>query len=145
MKMPPFQKVFEAFSAIADQRVTLQDHEAFVMSSNAKKTYTVKWKDNTYASNDNATYWQSYPGYPVIAVLLLEGRLTVRNDLIAMCAHIDWNAVNKTYHADYDQALKHVLRTMEPQECVEELQNYAKAVYETLSSLDITVKRLQKR
>ena len=38
-KMPPAQKVFEAFTAIADERVTMGDHEAKVDSSDDAREY----------------------------------------------------------------------------------------------------------
>ncbi|MGI6218094.1 MAG: hypothetical protein ACOYIK_10855, partial [Coriobacteriales bacterium] len=76
-KMPPIEKVYEAWTALADGRVTLEggateagtSGKATVESSNGSKTYTVVWDADRYASTDNATYWQGYPGYPVIAVL----------------------------------------------------------------------------
>ena len=73
-RMPPLAKVFEAWSALADGRVSLDDEErrATVTSSNGLKAYTVAWSEDggTYSSNDNATYWQGYAGYPVIAALM---------------------------------------------------------------------------
>ena len=74
-KMPPIEKIHEAYSAIVDGRVNLQDGIAKVLSSDRKKEYTVTWEENVYSSNDNATYWQGYAGYPIIAVLLLTGKL----------------------------------------------------------------------
>ncbi len=74
-KNPPIEKIYEAYSAIADGRVTLCVGEAAVRSSNGQKEYLVTWDDRVYTSNDSATYWQGYAGYPVIAVLLLQGEL----------------------------------------------------------------------
>ena len=44
-KMPPLAKVFEAWSALADGRVSLdgEDRRATVASSNGAKAYTVTW------------------------------------------------------------------------------------------------------
>ena len=74
-KVPPIEKIHEAYSAIADERVALKENEAEVKSSDLSKKYLVTWKDDTYSSNDNASYWQGYIGYPVIAVLMLQGKL----------------------------------------------------------------------
>ena len=71
MKKVPLAKVYEALSAISSKRVIMNDTEAIVYSSDNKKQYKVQWLDNKYTSNDNATYWQGYSGYPVIAVLML--------------------------------------------------------------------------
>ena len=78
-KLPPIAKVYEAWSAVADGRVKLHPDErrATVTSSNGEKEYTVSWDEDgaAYSSNDNATYWQGYAGYPVIAVLMEQGEL----------------------------------------------------------------------
>ena len=74
-KLPPIQKILEAYTAIVDNNVNLTENEAKVKSSNGAKTYTVSWENDVYHSNDNATYWQGYAGYPVIAVLMLQGKL----------------------------------------------------------------------
>ena len=78
-KLPPIAKVYEAWSAVADGRMVLHPNErcATVASSNAQKEYTVTWDeaDAVHSSKDNATYWQGYAGYPVIAVLMEQGAL----------------------------------------------------------------------
>lgn len=54
-KLPPIQKILEAYTAIVDKHVNLTKDQAEVTSSNGAKTYTVNWDDNVYHSNDNAT------------------------------------------------------------------------------------------
>ena len=72
-KLPPIEKIYEAYSAIADNRIALHENYAAVLSSDKSKEYTVGWNGNVYTSDDNATYWQGYAGYPVIAVLMEAG------------------------------------------------------------------------
>ena len=57
-KMPPIEKIYEAYSAIADNRVVLKENSASVYSSDRSKEYKVTWKEGLYISNDNASYWQ---------------------------------------------------------------------------------------
>ena len=57
-KSPPIEKIYEAYSAIADMRITIEDNHAAVSSSDGSREYTVTWTDNTYASDDSATYWR---------------------------------------------------------------------------------------
>lgn len=71
-KLPPIEKFYEAYSALADKRVTVEGSSAIVTSSDKTKTYKVEWQDNTYSSTDNATLWQGYAGYPVLSVLILQ-------------------------------------------------------------------------
>ena len=65
-KNPPLSKIYEALSAVADQRIDIQADRAYVLSSDHAKRYTVKFLENGYSSNDNATLWQHYPGYPIL-------------------------------------------------------------------------------
>ena len=56
-KPTPIAKVYEALSAVADQRVTFpteEPGEALVVSSDHSKQYTVRFGDGFYSSNDNA-------------------------------------------------------------------------------------------
>ena len=75
-KLPPVEKIYEAYSAISDKRVVMEENSAKVFSSDKSKEYTVTWNDDIYSSNDNASYWQGYAGYPMIAVLMLQNRIS---------------------------------------------------------------------
>ncbi len=111
-KLPPPAKVYEAFSALADGRVRVeQPGRATVRSSNGEKTYTVEWTGDLEAvtSNDNASYWQGYLGYPIVAVLIAEGKVQVDQTVTAALAGIDWNELNTRFKRDYDAAVAHVL------------------------------------
>ena len=73
-KLPPIAKVYEALSAVADGRVRITgDTAAQVTSSTRDKTYTVHWSPDLahITANDNASHWQGYTGYPIIAVLFV--------------------------------------------------------------------------
>lgn len=138
-KFPPKQKIFEAYTAIADSHVDLGTEQAKVVSSNAAKTYTVTFKNNVYTSNDNATYWQGYAGYPILAVLLLQGRLPLDQKLAKQFAGIDWNAANKKYKRNYPKAAA----AMMAEKGIDASQASAamEKAYQDLKSLDITIKR----
>lgn len=47
-KMPPVEKIYEAWSAVADGRVTIDDaaRKATVVSSDRTREYTVSWSDD---------------------------------------------------------------------------------------------------
>jgi hypothetical protein len=108
-KFPPHAKIYEAYSAIADHRVHLGEGQARVVSSNGSKEYRVTWKDDTYTSNDNATYWQGYAGYPVLAVLMLQGRLSLDKEIVPYFGGIDWAQLNAAHKGDYGKAVAVVL------------------------------------
>jgi hypothetical protein len=111
-KLPPPAKVYEAFSAIADGRVRIEGPgRASVLSSAGDKTYTVEWTGDFEAvgSNDNASYWQGYLGYPIVAVLLAAGKLEADETVTKALAGIDWHALNVRFKRDYPAAVAHVL------------------------------------
>jgi hypothetical protein len=112
-KLPPRAKVFEAFTAVADGRVRLTGHgSATVTSSGGDKTYDVEWSDDgrTVTANDNASYWQGYLGYPVLAVLLARGELRADEAAVTAVAGVPWHDLNKQYRRDYEAAVAKVLQ-----------------------------------
>ena len=114
-KLPPRAKVFEAFTAVADGRVQLTGPgSATVTSSGGDKTYDVGWSDDgrTVTANDNASYWQGYLGYPILAVLLVRGVLHAADEVVAALAGVPWHDLNMQYKHDYDAAVAHVLAAL---------------------------------
>jgi hypothetical protein len=121
-KLPPPAKVYEAFSAVAGGRVRIEERgggseacdavgRAAVTSSGGDRTYTVAWtgEPTTIASNDNASYWQGYLGYPIVAVLIALGRVRADEAAMRPLAGIDWHELNARFKRDYDAAVEHVL------------------------------------
>lgn len=138
-KMPPKAKIYEAFSCIADNRILLKENEATVTSSDNKKTYTVKWKENEYSSTDNATFWQGYPGYPVISVLMLQNKLSYPQEIASLFKNINWHALNEKYKRDYEKAITEVLENINANQ--EQIKKEVDTIYEELSKLNISIKR----
>ncbi|MBQ6492349.1 MAG: hypothetical protein IJI92_00565 [Erysipelotrichaceae bacterium] len=144
-KVGPIEKIYEAFSALADGRVEFSDdvNEAHVQSSNGKKSYTVVWEGDVYSSNDNATYWQAYPGYPLIAVLIRQGRVKADEKALPYFKNINWHELNTRFKRDYAKAFEHVMN--ERGYDVDVLKKAADEVYEQLKELDITIRRGKNR
>jgi hypothetical protein len=111
-KTPPRAKVFEAFTAVADGRVRLTGPgAATVTSSGGDKTYDVEWSEDghTVTANDNASYWQGYLGYPILAALLARGELHAGEPTVAALAGVPWHDLNTRFKRDYDAAVNEVL------------------------------------
>jgi hypothetical protein len=111
-KLPPKAKIFEALSAVADGRVSQTgDNEAEVVSSSGTKTYSVSWSDDfsSITSNDNASYWQGYLGYPILAALMHLGKLAYDPGTAQLLAGIPWKQINKQFKNDYVKAVESVL------------------------------------
>lgn len=109
-KFPPIEKVFEAWTALADDRIHLKEGYAEVSSSDGEKSYVVKFSGNKYSSDDNATYWQGYPGYPVIGVLMLQGKLPYNEKEAELWKNINWTLLNKKYKNNYAKAVEEVAK-----------------------------------
>ncbi len=142
MKMPPKEKILEAYSAIADGRIIMHENSAEVSSSDGSKTYTVEWDGDTYASSDPATYWQSYPGYPVLAVLMKQGRLPVDENKIASMAGIPWKKLNEAHKRDYAAAADEALAAVTDKE---EILKMAEEGTAALAELGLVLKRKLKK
>lgn len=117
-KQTPIEKVYEAWTAVADGRVKIAGDAsaeagcAEVESSDHAKTYTITWRDGgkTFTSTDNATFWQGYPGYPVIAVMMRLGRIPYAEEIAREFSGINWTKLNSDHRRDYAAALLHVER-----------------------------------
>ena len=112
-RMPPIAKVYEALGAIGDGRVHLEDQgRATVTSSDRSKTYVVETAADSreVSSNDNASYWQGYLGYPAIAVMIAGGLYQPRADVAKALSGIPWKELNRRFHNDYERTVAEVLR-----------------------------------
>lgn len=138
-KYPPLGKIYEAWTALADGRVHMKKNEGEVTSSDGTKHYLIRWSGNQYSSDDNSTYWQGYPGYPVIAVMMLQGKLPYDEEEAALWKGVNWNAINKKYKNKYAEAVAEVIkeRGINPDSAHEKAQK----VMEALQGLDIEIKR----
>jgi hypothetical protein len=138
-KLPPRAKVFEAFTAIADGRVRIiEPGSAKVASSGGDKTYDVEWSDDgrTFTANDNASYWQGYLGYPIVAVLLARGELHAGEDAVAALAGVPWHELNQQHKRDYEAAVAHVLGEL-PDGDAATVEAEADRVLADLTALDL--------
>lgn len=141
-KIPKAAKVYEAYSAIADKRITMYENWAEVLSSDGSKKYEIVWDKDTYASSDNASYWQKTLGYPVLAVLMQQGRLDHDLLIIERFKGIPWKQINKEYKNDYDKAAEAVLKTMDEAEAIRES---AEAILKQCEQLDLKYRRSMKK
>ena len=142
LKMPPIEKIPEAYSAIADQRIEIGQTFARVKSSDYSKEYTVTWNDGVYSSNDNASYWKGYAGYPIIAVLMMQGKLPHNEEISGLFKGINWKKLNTEYNNNYSQVVEALFnewqqKGIDTQSIYEEMQ----LVYSKLEEMNLEGKR----
>lgn len=147
-KIPPRIKVFEALGSMADGRVAIEVKKnsgqsqndqiviAKVSSSDGSKFYTVKYDEanNKISSNDNASKWQGYTGYPIIAVLMKLGKLPFDTDLSQGLKGIAWKAINSKYKNDWDKTEEEIFEGLDR----ERYNEYAAIVLERIETTKMT-------
>ncbi|MBE6012056.1 hypothetical protein [Anaeropeptidivorans aminofermentans] len=144
-KLPPIEKIYEAYSAIADGRIAIFENQGEVLSSSRSKTYIVTWNENTYTSSDNGTYWQGYAGYPIIAVLMLQGKIPYNTETIGYFREVNWTEINARHKADYRKAADEVLSERIPSHKLSGVLDEVHNAYEVLQELEINIKRGKNR
>lgn len=142
LKLPPIEKIPEAYSAIVDNRVVMSEHSALVNSSDYTKRYTVTWDGDLYTANDNASIWQGYAGYPMIAVLMLQGKLSLDIHIAEHFKDINWKALNTKHKNKYDKAVAEILDSLKEKGVdTDAINAEINKVYEDIRTLDISTKR----
>jgi hypothetical protein len=144
-KMPPPIKVYEALGAIGDGRVRAIDNDDApgvwdVVSSEGAKTYRVEISADgrKISSNDNASYWQGYLGYPAIAVVLARGTLQASAKATGALAGIPWKELNRRFKNDYARTTAEVARIVaERGGDFDAIRAEAAAILEALAALSL--------
>ncbi len=146
IKIPPIEKIHEAYSAVVDERVELRDGEAEVSSSDFTKKYLVTWKDDVYTSNDNASYWQGSLGYPIIAVLMMQEKLSFDRQIAEHFKGIPWKELNTKYKNKYSEVVKQIMEEFAKNgvDC-NKIDAEIQKVYEEIKQLTISTKRSSSR
>jgi hypothetical protein len=110
---PHVSKIYEALGAIGDNRIefAISENEAKIYSSSKTKFYTVKWNDDLtqMMANDTSAYWQGKLSYPMIAILMVKGKIQFDPKLPEILKGIEWKEVNKKFKNDYDKTVQFVL------------------------------------
>lgn len=116
-KIPPEIKIYEALWAIWDDRVKINENEWKVISSTWNKTYHVKYDPakNAIISNDNASYYRWYLGYPAIAFLIEKWLLSYNENYSKALKWIKWKDLNVKYKYNYDKVIEEINKKLEKQ------------------------------
>lgn len=106
--------VYEALTAIADDRVEFTNDAAKVFSSSRNKFYTVTFDlDNiAFMSDDNMAYYRDEVSYPMLAVLLLKNKITFDHRILPYLKNIPWKDINQKNKNDYMKSVYEFLGTL---------------------------------
>ncbi|QKR00436.1 hypothetical protein GWK48_08670 [Metallosphaera tengchongensis] len=135
LKQPPRIKVLEALGAIADGRVKKMGDRYVVVSSEGDKKYTVVIEEGKVSSDDNGTKYRNYVGYPIIAALMMEGRLPFDQRISQALHGVPWRRLNEQMK-DYSKVEEVVLSQVEKKGITrEEVNGFVDAVMENVRKL----------
>lgn len=140
-KTPHINKVYEALSAIADNRLKLiSDTEATLISTSGGKSYTISYDPVVGAMmcNDNYAYWTDKLSYPMIAFLFTTHKIEYDNKYLPYLANIKWKDINQKFKNDFDKSLDFVLSDLEQKGYpVADLKLAANKIYTQICDLKI--------
>ena len=100
LRLPPRVKILEALGAVADGRVVELGERLYrVASSEGDRWYLVYVdpEQRLAYSDDNGTRYRGYIGYPIIAVLMLQGRLPFDERIARALRGVPWRRLNERY------------------------------------------------
>lgn len=121
-ELPPDFKIYEALGAIADGRVELIFNpllnlneintprnniiEVKQYSSSRQKFYTIKYNPETaeIMSNDNATWYIGYLGYPALSALLFIQKIKFDQNILPYFKDIIFKDVNQKYKNNFQKS-----------------------------------------
>jgi len=111
--------VYEALSAIADERIALNEKRdgAKCVSTSKGKFYTITYNPETKSimCNDNMAYYNSRISYPMIAFLMLNGEIEYEDWILNDLKGIYWKKINQKFKNDFMKAVDFVLNDLEKQ------------------------------
>ena len=120
-ELPPEFKIYEALGAIADGRLELVTRpanseeteeedlniiQANQYSSNKNKFYTIKYSPETsqIMTNDNATWFVGYLGYPALSLLLYIDRIKCDRSILKYFKDIAFKEINQKNKNNFQKA-----------------------------------------
>lgn len=140
-KKPHISKIYEALTAIADKRIELtSEFKARCYSSSKGKFYEIEYDPETDSimSNDNTAFYTDSVSYPMIALLMLKGKMIYEPKLLDMLKGIYWKEINQKFKNDYDQAIEFVLADLKSKNIdVDFIQIEIGKIYERVGDLQL--------
>jgi len=147
-KKPHIEKIYEALTAIADDRVEMHGNKAKCYSSTGEKFYDIEYNPiiGSINSNDNTAYYNHSLSYPMIAYLMLIDKIPYEKELLDILGDISWNEINQNFKNDYDKSIKFVLGELKRNgDDVEFIRKEVKKIYDFTCALQIkTLGEIQK-
>ncbi len=133
--------VYEALTAIADNRIEIEKGTARCFSSSRNKFYTVHFdlEKMLFMSDDNMAYYRDEVSYPMLAVLLKENKIIFDQTILPYFKNIPWKDINQKNKNDYMKSVKEFLEKIERIETRENTESECIKIFSELNKLNLKV------
>jgi len=139
-KKPHISRIYEALTAIADNRIELNGNSASCYSSDENRVYEIQYDPiiGSIMSNDNTAYYTYSLSYPMIAYLMLIGKIPYEQKLLEILKDICWEDIYKQFKNDYDKSIKIVMGELKSEGTdVEFIRREIEKIYNFILNLKI--------
>lgn len=147
-KKPHISKIYEALTAVADDRFEIKGNKAKCYSSSGEKFYDIEYDpiNGGIMSNDNTAYFTYSLSYPMIGYLMLINKIPYEKKLLEILKDICWKDINQKFKNDYDKSIKLVLGELKSEgQNVDFIRDEIKKIHDFTCSLQIkTLGKLQR-
>jgi hypothetical protein len=147
-KKPHIARIYEALTVIADGRIEINGNQGKCYSITNDKVYDIQYNpmNGSIMSNDNAAFYTNSLSYPMIAYLMLIGKIPYQEKLLEIFKDVCWKEVNIHFKNDYDKSIKFVLGGLKKEgRDTDFIRNEVKRIYDFICSLQIkTLGELQR-
>lgn len=133
--------IYEALSAIADNRVKLvDDNTAHIYSSSRNKYYIVMYNQDTkeIMSNDNMAFYVKEVSYPMVVMILIKKEVEYDKSILIHLKNIHWKDINKKNKNNYMKSVNEVLEILKEKGVdIEIIKNEVNNIFKNILSLKL--------
>ena len=139
-KKPHISRIYEALTAIADNRIEINGNRAKCYEFGNDRVYDIQYDpvNGSIMSNDNSSYRKGELWYPSLALLLFLDVLDYQFDYGEALAGIEWKSLNTINNNNFDLTQQQVETQLQWQWInISSLHLYCDSLQHTLESLNL--------
>lgn len=147
-KKPHISRIYEALTAIADNRIEINGNRAKCYEFGNDRVYDIQYDpvNGSIMSNDNAAFYTYSLSYPIIAYLMLIGKIPYQKKLLEIFKDVCWKDINQHFKNNYDKSIRFLLEGFKKEgQDIDFIKMEIKGTYDFACNLQIkTLGKLQR-
>ncbi len=147
-KNPHISRIYEALTAIADNRIEINGNRAKCYEFGNDRVYDIQYDpvNGSVMSNDNAAFYTYSLSYPIIAYLMSIGKIPYQKKLLEIFKNVCWKDINQHFKNNYDKSIRFVLEGFKKEgQDIDFIKMEIKGIYDFTCNLQIkTLGKLQR-